>query len=191
MRPTRHFLPQPALLAIALIAACFCLLASTEASPASTGGVGTGETAGSSTTSKPRKARLRDGKAIPPSNAPKRVRRAIAAGNRIRKKPYKWGGGHSSWNARGYDCSGAVSYVLHGANMLSRPKTSGQLRSWGRKGRGRWITVAANGGHTYIVVAGLRMDTSGTGGRGPRWHKRDVYTRTNGPYKLRRYNKTY
>jgi hypothetical protein len=158
---------------------------------ASTGAVGPGGTTTTSASSTPRRAHLRDGRAIPPSNAPRRVRLAIQAGNEIRHKPYKWGGGHSGWHDSGYDCSGAVSYILHAAGMLSRPKTSGALARWGHKGRGRWITVAANSGHTYIVVAGLRMDTSGTGGRGPRWHSRDVYTRTNGPFHIRHWSSRY
>ena len=119
----------------------------------------------------PGKAKLlKNGKAIPPSNAPARVVRAIEAANRIRKKPYIYGGGHKSFNSRGYDCSGAVSYVLHAAKMLRAPLPSGSLTRWGRKGRGAWITVYANGGHAYAVIAGLRWDTSGTSGSGPSWH---------------------
>ena len=125
------------------------------------------------TTGTPGKAKLlKSGKAIPPSNAPARVVRAIRAANRIRKKPYIYGGGHRSFNSRGYDCSGAVSYVLHAAKMLRAPLPSGSLARWGRKGKGAWITVYANGGHAYAVIAGLRWDTSAagaSGGKGPRW----------------------
>jgi hypothetical protein len=103
------------------------------------------------------------------------VQNAIRAGNRIHKKPYIWGGGHRRWKSKGYDCSGAVSYVLHAAGMLNRPLVSGLLAtSWGAPGLGAWITVYANKGHTYAVIAGLRFDTSAVGeslnqGRGPRW----------------------
>jgi hypothetical protein len=125
-------------------------------------------------TAPPGKAKLlANGKAIPPANAPARVVRAIRAGNRIRKKPYVYGGGHATFEDSGYDCSGAVSYVLHAARMLRRPLPSGPLMRWGRQGRGKWITVYANRGHTYAVIAGLRWDTSamGDGGKGPRWRR--------------------
>jgi hypothetical protein len=116
-----------------------------------------------------------DGSALAPSDAPPQVRKAINAANRIRFKPYLWGGGHRSFKAKGYDCSGAVSYVLHAAGLLKTPMASGDLaRRWGSAGTGQWITVYANRGHTYMVIAGLRFDTSGTGeplnsGSGPRW----------------------
>jgi hypothetical protein len=116
-----------------------------------------------------------DGSALAPADAPKQVRKAINAANKIRYKPYVWGGGHRSFKSKGYDCSGAVSYVLHAAGLLKRPLTSGGLaRRWGTAGVGQWITVYANAGHTYMVVAGQRFDTSGVGeslsqGSGPRW----------------------
>ncbi len=95
----------------------------------------------------------------------------IAAANRIRTKPYIWGGGHARWWDRGYDCSGAVSYALHGANLITSPMPSGPMEHWGLPGRGKWITVYANAGHAYAVIAGLRWDTAGdTTGTGPRWH---------------------
>jgi hypothetical protein len=118
---------------------------------------------------------LPDGRAAAPPDAPAAVQNAIRAGNRIHKKPYIWGGGHRRWKSKGYDCSGAVSYVLHAAGMLNVPLVSGSLaRSWGSPGIGTWITVYANKAHTYMVVAGLRFDTSARGeslnqGRGPRW----------------------
>jgi hypothetical protein len=114
---------------------------------------------------------LPSGKAVAPAGAPAAVVNAIAAGNAIRKKPYVWGGGHASFDARGYDCSGAVSFVLNAAGMLSSPLPSGPLMGWGQPGKGRWISVFANGGHVYSVIAGLRWDTSamGAGGKGPRW----------------------
>jgi hypothetical protein len=116
-----------------------------------------------------------DGSATAPAGAPKPVRKAINAANRIRTKPYIWGGGHRRWKSRGYDCSGAVSYVLHAAGLLRRPMVSGALGTrWGVPGTGSWITVYGNPSHTYMVVAGLRFDTSQAGdplsqGSGPRW----------------------
>jgi hypothetical protein len=102
------------------------------------------------------------------------VRKAIAAANRIHRRPYVWGGGHRSFKSRGYDCSGAVSYVLHAAGLLRSPMASGPLMRWGVPGIGSWITVYANAGHAWMTVAGLRFDTSGAGeslnqGSGPRW----------------------
>lgn len=115
------------------------------------------------------KARLLDnGKARAPRCAPRRVKRAIRAANKISRTKYRWGGGHASFQSRGYDCSGAVSFMLHGGGLLRTPLTSGSLARWGRKRRGDWITIYANAGHVYAVVAGLRWDTSG--GPGPRWH---------------------
>ena len=110
-----------------------------------------------------------DGQAIPPADAPAAVVAAIEAANRIEDKPYLWGGGHGSFEASGYDCSGAVSYALNGAGVLDSPLDSTGLMSWGEAGAGQWITVYANAGHTYAVIAGLRWDTSGTGGSGPGW----------------------
>ena len=115
-----------------------------------------------------------------PADAPANIQAAIAAGNAIHTFPYIWGGGHRSFTDNGYDCSGAVSYVLHAAGFLSSPEPSGPLAaSWGVPGKGRWITVYANASHAYMVVAGLRFDTSAVGerlnqGSGPRWrqHKR-------------------
>jgi hypothetical protein len=117
---------------------------------------------------------LPGGKASIPAGAPYPVARAIQAANRIHRRTYIWGGGHRSFKAKGYDCSGAVSYVLHAAGLLGYPMVSGQLASWGSPGPGSWITVYANRTHTYMVVAGLRYDTSPLGewinqGRGPRW----------------------
>jgi hypothetical protein len=107
--------------------------------------------------------------AYAPAGAPLAVVRAIRAGNKIRNKPYRYGGGHSSFKDIAYDCSGTVSFALHGAKLLKAPLDSGSLMKWGVAGAGNWITVYANPGHTYMVVAGLRLDTSGTGGSGPRW----------------------
>jgi cell wall-associated NlpC family hydrolase len=159
-----------ALLALAAVAA-------TLAAPARAVGPG-GLTAYASSaeapdpTAPPGKALLVGGRAIPPINAPASVKRVIAAANKIRTKPYIWGGGHGRWWDRGYDCSGAVSFALHGGSFLASPLPSGPLENWGSPGRGRWITVYANAGHAYAVIAGLRWDTAGnTSGSGPRWHR--------------------
>ena len=107
--------------------------------------------------------------AMAPLGAPQQVLDAIAAANRITRKPYKWGGGHGRWRDSGYDCSGTVSYVLHAAGLLERARDSTGLMSYGDRGKGAWITVYAHGGHAYMVIAGLRFDTSGRGEEGPRW----------------------
>jgi hypothetical protein len=118
-------------------------------------------------------ASLVEGKAIAPAGAPEAVKQVIAAANQIRHRPYVWGGGHVSWSSRGYDCSGAVGYALHGAGLLDVTMVSGQLESWGEAGAGKWITVYANRQHVFMVVAGLRFDTRGDprGVSGPRWHR--------------------
>jgi len=112
-----------------------------------------------------------NGLAVAPADAPAAVKQVIAAGNEIATKPYKYGGGHGDWNDSGYDCSGSVSYALRGAGLVRRPMTSGDFTSWGRAGRGEWITVYAHGGHVYVKVAGLRFDTSGLREDGTRWHE--------------------
>jgi cell wall-associated NlpC family hydrolase len=106
---------------------------------------------------------------VPPASAPKVVRDVIAAGNVIAKTPYKWGGGHADWDDTGYDCSGSVSYALHGAGLLDSPLVSGTFARWGEQGPGRWITLYANADHVYMVVAGLRFDTSARSQTGSRW----------------------
>ncbi len=118
-----------------------------------------------------------NGKAIAPRNAPRKVRQIIRAGNRIIGKPYKWGGGHATFSRldSGYDCSGSVSYALRGGRLISSPMASGALMRWGRRGTGKWVTVYAHGGHAYMVVAGLRLDTSmrdNPSRTGPQWSKR-------------------
>jgi cell wall-associated NlpC family hydrolase len=112
---------------------------------------------------------LPDGTAVAPKDAPQIVRDVINAGNVIAKTPYLWGGGHGSWSASGYDCSGSVSFALAGAGLLDSPLTSGLLAQWGAAGPGRWITIYANGGHVFMEVAGLRFDTGGIRGSGTRW----------------------
>jgi peptidoglycan hydrolase-like protein with peptidoglycan-binding domain len=100
------------------------------------------------------------------------VRRIVAAANRIADKPYKYGGGHGSWVDSGYDCSGSVSFALHGAGLLSSPLTSGGFMSFGSPGPGRWVTIYANPGHVYMVVNGRRFDTTGRSETGSRWQWR-------------------
>jgi cell wall-associated NlpC family hydrolase len=110
-----------------------------------------------------------DGFAVPPASAPDVVKQVIAAGNAIASTPYKWGGGHGKWDDTGYDCSGSVSYALHGAGLLDSALVSGDFASWGSPGPGSWITIYANGGHVYMVVAGMRFDTSARSRTGSRW----------------------
>src|SRR3954454_1617718 len=108
------------------------------------------------------------GLARAPRSAPPAIKLAVAAANQLQRLPYRWGGGHAAFKDSAYDCSGTVSYMLHGAGLLVSPLDSTGLMTWGLPGPGRWITIYANAGHTYAVVAGLRLDTSG--GPGPRWH---------------------
>jgi hypothetical protein len=114
---------------------------------------------------------LPDGTAVAPRNAPRAVKLVIKAGNAIAKTPYRWGGGHAGWTDTGYDCSGSVSYALAGGGLLDRPLASGAFMRWGEQGAGRWITIYTNPGHIFMVVAGLRFDTSGRGDRGTRWQE--------------------
>lgn len=130
------------------------------------------------------KARIIHGVAYAPSYAPIQVKRAIWAGDRIRHKPYIYGGGHGAWKASGYDCSGSVSYVLHAAGLLSTSMDSSEFETWGAAGRGHWITVYTNPAHAFVEIAGIRFDTSAEDdphpppGSGPRW--RPVMGRTAG-----------
>ena len=122
------------------------------------------------------RAKLRSGAAAAPAKAPRAVKLVIRAANAIRRRPYRYGGGHGSFLDTAYDCSGAVSYALHGGRLLDAPLDSSSFMTWGRRGRGRWITVYTNPGHAYVVVAGLRFDTSGAGEpgvreSGPRWRR--------------------
>jgi hypothetical protein len=128
----------------------------------------------------PEEATLVDGRVIAPVSAPRKVKRVIEAANRLVEKPYIYGGGHKPFSSildRGYDCSGAVSYALYGGRFLRSPLPSGALMDWGEDGPGEWITVYAHGGHAYIVVAGLRFDTSMRDpdapgpSSGPRWSR--------------------
>ena len=119
----------------------------------------------------PRARVLKDGTAVAPEDAPEPVKRVIQAGNAISKLPYKWGGGHGAWRDTGYDCSGSVSFALAGAGLLRSPLASGPFMKWGDAGQGEWITIYANPGHIFMVVAGLRFDTSGRGRAGTRWQE--------------------
>ena len=110
-----------------------------------------------------------DGLAVAPAGAPPQVQQIIAAGNQIASKPDKYGGGHGKWDDTGYDCSGSVSFALHGAGLLDEAMPSGSFVSWGDAGPGQWVTIYANGGHIYMVVAGLRFDTSGRSNHNTRW----------------------
>jgi hypothetical protein len=161
----------------ALAAACLLALAGTasaETTPSS------GGAAFVPPPPPPEEATLVDGRVIAPASAPTRVKRVIEAANRLVEKPYVYGGGHKPYSRRldrGYDCSGAVSYALYGGRFLRSPLPSGALMDWGQDGPGQWITVYAHGGHAYVVVAGLRFDTSmrdadAPGPRtGPRWSR--------------------
>jgi hypothetical protein len=130
----------------------------------------------------PKKATVVNGKAVAPANAPSKVKKVIAAANKIVEKSYRYGGGHAKWNDSAYDCSGAVSYALHGADLVDSPMDSSGFMGWGRRGSGKWITVYANSGHAFMMVAGLRFDTGyrdewgakhgAKPGSGPRWGKK-------------------
>jgi peptidoglycan hydrolase CwlO-like protein len=137
-----------------------------EGGPAPTGEVPApltaGETAGF----------ISESQASAPASAPDAVQAVISAANAIAATPYIWGGGHGSFESSGYDCSGAVSYALHGGGLLESPLDSTGLSTWGEPGPGKWITVYANAGHAWMIVAGLAFDTSG--GAGPRWHSSPV-----------------
>jgi peptidoglycan hydrolase CwlO-like protein len=115
---------------------------------------------------------ISESQASVPASAPAEVQGAIEAANAIATTPYVWGGGHGSFESSGYDCSGAVSYALHGGGFLESPLDSTGLETWGEAGAGQWITVYANSGHAWMIIAGLAFDT--VGGPGPRWHPEPV-----------------
>ena len=119
-------------------------------------------------------ARYVDGLAAAPESAPATVQEIIWAGNELIGLPYIYGGGHNAaFSSPGYDCSGTVSFALHGAALLNAPLDSGEFESWGAAGEGRWVTIFTNAGHAYMTVAGLRLDTSAaddpSNEQGPRW----------------------
>jgi hypothetical protein len=169
--------PGSRISAATLGACAVCLLGFAASASAQTGGAtATDPNAPPAVpTGPPGRATLQaNGQALAPSNAPPQVAAAIAAANAIATRPYVYGGGHKSFFSTGYDCSGAVSYMLHGGGLLASPLPSGPLMKYGVPGRGAWITVFSNPSHAYAVVAGLRWDTSAVGerlnsGSGPRW----------------------
>jgi cell wall-associated NlpC family hydrolase len=110
-----------------------------------------------------------DGFAVPPRSAPEVVKQVVAAGNAIATAPYRWGGGHARWDDTGYDCSGSVSYALHGGGLLDSALVSGDFARWGAPGPGKHISIYANADHVYMVVAGMRFDTSARSRTGSRW----------------------
>jgi cell wall-associated NlpC family hydrolase len=118
-------------------------------------------------------ARFVDGLAAAPMLAPPAVQKIIWAGNQIVGLPYIWGGGHASFQSPGYDCSGTVSFALHGGHLLSTPEDSSEFEHYGAHGVGTWVTIFTNAGHAYMTVAGLRLDTSSaddpSNQQGPRW----------------------
>ncbi len=175
--------PNPTISRAAIAAAAIALLAPSGAAAARSGGA---------TYVPPpppaERAKIVDGVAIPPAGAPAKVKNAIAAANRIVRKPYVYGGGHGPYSGpwsrmsldRGYDCSGTISFALYGGRFLESPLNSSGFMGWGASGKGRWITVYTNPGHAYLVIGGLRLDTSvgerpsaedRRSGRGPRWRK--------------------
>jgi hypothetical protein len=171
-----------------LLAACLLLVlacALPSASLAVSGGTpGNAQSTGGVSPSDPRFAPTKKGKivaglAVPPAGAPPEVVAVINAANQIVRMPYRYGGGHKSFTDSGYDCSGSVSFALHGANFVTSPLDSSSFMRWGLPGKGRWITVFTNPGHAFVIVAGLRFDTGwrnrdvpGTfPGSGPRWAK--------------------
>jgi hypothetical protein len=117
-------------------------------------------------------ALLREGLALAPANAPLSVKRAIWAANQLRTKPYRYGGGHKTFHDSGYDCSGTISYALAGAGLVSVPMSSTEFRAYGSRGPGKWITVYARNGHTFAVIAGLRLDTTSPHNPERRWAPR-------------------
>ncbi|HYJ23359.1 MAG TPA: hypothetical protein VEW07_15215 [Solirubrobacterales bacterium] len=139
-----------------------------EGGPAPTGEVPAPLTAGQTA------GFISESQASAPASAPEAVKAVIAAANAIATTPYIWGGGHGSFESSGYDCSGAVSYALHGGGLLESPLDSTGLSTWGEPGPGKWITVYGNAGHAWMMVAGLAFDTSG--GAGPRWHSSPAST---------------
>jgi hypothetical protein len=159
--PPAHF--RYCLAALACLLAC--ALPAVAFADTSTGGVGT-STGGTSPTDPEfqphgKATLLPSGLAIAPVDAPPQIQAIIEAGNKIATLPYVYGGGHNAtFSGRGYDCSGSVSYALHGGGLLTSPLDSSSFMRWGNKGPGSWVTIYTNPGHAFMVVAGLRFDTS-------------------------------
>ncbi|HSZ14548.1 MAG TPA: hypothetical protein VK790_11000 [Solirubrobacteraceae bacterium] len=131
-------------------------------------------------------ARFVDGLAAAPMGVPAAVQQIIWAGNELIGLPYIYGGGHASFTSPGYDCSGTVSFALHGAALLVTPEDSSEFEAWGSHGAGRWVAIFSNPGHAYMTVAGLRLDTSPAEDpadlQGPRWRP---LRQTNGGFVVR------
>jgi cell wall-associated NlpC family hydrolase len=149
---------------------------STTTSEVPTGGAAYGQPNPAATKLTPEQTAvlLPNGMAAAPATAPQEVKDAIAAANEIIGKPYVYGGGHNArFLSRGYDCSGTVSFALHGADLLRRPLDSSSFMRWGQSGPGTWFTIYTNPSHAFMVIAGLRLDTSAAGDpsglKGPRW----------------------
>jgi len=169
------------------VATASLVLVPATALGADSGGIGMGGTGDdpptTGQTAPGASAKLKDGYAVPPASAPRKVVRAIEAANEIVKgKPYCMGGGHARRRDRCYDCSGSVSYALTGAGLLDYAMPSGSFMRWEERGKGRWITTYSNEGHIYAVIAGLRLDTSMTAGDGPGW---STQMRSSGGYVAR------
>ena len=150
------------------------LIGAPAAGAQSTGGTAFGETPKrAKAASLPTATLGEDGRASAPLEAPSQVHVAIAAANKIVGKPYRYGGGHAKVEDTGYDCSGTISYALIGAKLMKAPLDSTSFMRWAERGKGQWITVYSNPGHAYVVIAGLRLDTSAagdpSGAKGPRW----------------------
>jgi cell wall-associated NlpC family hydrolase len=161
-------------LILSLFIACFVLFLAVGKSSAffSSGGLSIKQTASETPG---QKAKLSGKFALAPKTAPVKIKRMIRAGNRITNKPYLWGGGHGSLRSSGYDCSGAVSYLLRSARIIKQSYTSGSFSRLGHPGKGQWVTIYANSGHVFMYVAGLRWDTAYiTDGdkSGPGWSKK-------------------
>ena len=150
-----------------LFMSCIILIAATAISRAAAGSFPS-----SGPTTPGNAALLRDGLASAPVNAPNSVKRVIWAANQLRTKPYRYGGGHKTFHDNAYDCSGTVSYALAGAGLVSVPMSSKEFRAFGSRGPGKWITVYARNGHTFAVIAGLRLDTTSPHNPSRRWAPR-------------------
>ena len=175
-RPTALGVLTALVLAVALTLALFAIHATS--SYAATGGAASegGATYQPTPATQPglRATISTDGRtAVAPLDAPLPVQKAIWAANKITKKPYIYGGGHATFKkiSKGYDCSSTISYAIGNADagFLETPLNSSGFMRWGLPGKGAWITVYAHPGHAYAIIAGLRLDTSGPGERGPRW----------------------
>ncbi len=150
-----------------------CLAAAAIAtSPATANSGGTGTPPPPPPTVAGAKAKLVNGLAVAPKSAPKAVKGAIAAANKIAKgHGYCLGGGYAHWQSSCYDCSSAVSFALHGGGLIKQAMPPSSLARWGRTSKGKWISVYANSGHAWMTIAGLRFDTADTKGEGPGWAK--------------------